>query len=29
MQGPTSALAANVTGEQTVRVAAAGDLHVD
>jgi Icc-related predicted phosphoesterase len=29
MQGPTSVLAANVTGEQTVRVAAAGDLHVD
>ena len=29
MQGPTSVLAANVTGEQTVRVAAAGDVHVD
>jgi Icc-related predicted phosphoesterase len=29
MQGPTNVLAANVTGEQTVRVAAAGDLHVD
>jgi Icc-related predicted phosphoesterase len=29
MRGPTSVLAANVTGEQTVRVAAAGDLHVD
>jgi Icc-related predicted phosphoesterase len=29
MQHPTSALAADVTGEQTVRVAAAGDLHVD
>ena len=29
MAGPTSVLAANVTGERTVRVAAAGDLHVD
>jgi Icc-related predicted phosphoesterase len=29
MQGPTSVLAANQTGEQTVRIAAAGDLHVD
>jgi Icc-related predicted phosphoesterase len=29
MQAPTSALAADVTGRQTVRVAAAGDLHVD
>jgi Icc-related predicted phosphoesterase len=29
MQGPTSVLAASMNGEQTVRVAAAGDLHVD
>jgi Icc-related predicted phosphoesterase len=29
MAGPTSVLAASVTGERTVRVAAAGDLHVD
>jgi uncharacterized protein len=29
MPRPTSVLAANVTGEHTVRVAAAGDLHVD
>jgi len=29
MAGPTSVLAASATGERTVRVAAAGDLHVD
>ncbi|MGI9097634.1 MAG: metallophosphoesterase family protein [Solirubrobacteraceae bacterium] len=29
MQGPTTVLAASMTGEQSVRVAAAGDLHVD
>ncbi len=29
MQGPTSVLAAGMTGERSVRVAAAGDLHVD
>jgi Icc-related predicted phosphoesterase len=29
MQGPTSVLASGMTSERTVRVAAAGDLHVD
>jgi uncharacterized protein len=29
MQGPTSVLASGMTGERTVRIAAAGDLHVD
>jgi uncharacterized protein len=29
MKGPTSVLAANLTGDATVRVAAAGDIHVD
>jgi uncharacterized protein len=29
MQGPTSVLASGMTGERSVRIAAAGDLHVD